>query len=187
MTLKKFYAIYIFLLLPVAVGLVLYFTIKYGLSAKEMMFLLLFLSFSLSIPPLAVLEFRSIREVDRFIEVTGLKSSREFIGKDRGTLIAQGEYGGLRCKVYRDVSNPYYSDEIITITVELPVGVNPERVASAVKGVSKVNRVKLNGNWIEIRVLEGDVESFTDLLRVLNTVLRAAGVTPPVRDREVIG
>ncbi|WP_457680325.1 hypothetical protein [Thermovibrio sp.] len=74
MTLKKFYAIYIFLLLPVAVGLVLYFTIKYGLSAKEMMFLLLFLS------------------------------------------------------------------------LELPVGVNPERVASAVKVVPKVNRVKLNGN-----------------------------------------
>ncbi len=143
---------------PLVLAASFYLSQKYSLSFKES-YLLLFSLIGITVfPPLLKLNLRSIGEVEKLLKITGLKSV--YLGGEpgRGTLIARGEYGGLYWKVYKKLYSSSYSDELIFI----------------------------EGNLLEVMVLEGNIESYRDLLKVMNAILRNVGLSPPVRDEGVI-
>ena len=171
---------------PLVLAASFYLSQKYALSFKES-YLLLFSLIGITIfPPLLKLNLRSIREVEKLIKITGLRSVYLKGEPGRGTLIARGEYGGLYWRIYKKLYSSSYFDELIFITVELPEGVDFYRVVGKVKELPKVEKVRVEGNLLEVMVLEGDIESYRELLRVMNAVLREAGLSPPVREEGVI-
>ena len=184
MTLRKFLAFTVFVLIPLTVAEALYISQKYHLSGK--LFLLPFFVplAIITLPVFIKLELRSLREVEKLCRITGLKEVNR--GADRRVLVAEGDYGGLSWRLYKKFYNTFYSDELLFVAAKLPEGVDVNRLTERLRALPKVEKVELKEGWLEVVVCEGEVESYRDLLRVMNALLREVGLSPPIPEEGVV-